>query len=393
MPKTIYINENALRLIKESILVDTVPEDIVAAVANSKTSLGKNPALPDIFGTGFLEKLTSLRFNEAREALKNIGSIEEVDTKNVSNALYHLLNICQDIERPFRQQIEKICFNKVIELFSIPDDSIDFDITLVDSVDLSDASILLEPEEGENDFEFEDMVDADSIRDEIFKRRLLDSMSMGCAIRLTNAITETISEIQKINPRLGDLYRKIMALNDYLLFTKEDFNLTDKNKKQLGTVTLSIGDPDKKPIIRAQGVVFPILLCETIHGCMEFFASHGLPKDKKKAIMVISKSDFLKAEPWDMRLGPALWDTVFKQIDEESEIIPHLYYRLAKLPVKKFNFLMKEIFMKTRKGKRILAKITGNSKREMEYTDFGDQMAKMNPDKSVISDDISPEEL
>jgi hypothetical protein len=55
---------------------------------------------------------------------------------------------------------------------------------------------------------------------------------------------------------------------------------------------------------------------------------------------------------------------------------------------------MKEIFAKTKKGKKIMAKISNKSKRDIQYDKFVDKMTKMKQDKNIITDDfIHPEEL
>ena len=43
-----------------------------------------------------------------------------------------------------------------------------------------------------------------------------------------------ISEIYDIDPKLADLYRKILALNTYLLFTREDLNMTEEEYRNSG---------------------------------------------------------------------------------------------------------------------------------------------------------------
>ena len=60
----------------------------------------------------------------------------------------------------------------------------------------------------------------------------------------------------------------------------------------------------------------------------------------------------------------------------------------------KFNFLMKEVFAKTKKGKGIMSNICGRAKEDIEYDNFADRMDKLKADKSVITDEyISGDEL
>ena len=191
------------------------------------------------------------------------------------------------------------------------------------------------------------------------------------------------------------MYNKIIALNTYLLYTKGDFGLTDKQKMQIGTVEVSLGNEESKVKIEAQGVILPVLMSELIRGFMELFISHGLPKDRRMATIVVGKSDFLKAEPWDMKLGPLLWELFSNTFNDiNSNELPYLLQRVSKLSTNKFNFLMKEVFAKTRKGKEIMSKISNKAKNDIEYDKFVDKMTKMKQDKGIITDDyIHPDEL
>ena len=394
--KHIIITEEQEKALKESILLNSFPEDIADAVYKNKTSIGNNPALPNIFEKGYIEKLVEKRFKGCVDELKKIGEIDDVPDTDMQTVLGKLVLKCQKLEEPHRPELEKIVANYLIDLFGIPDDSIQMELSLVDDVDLSSSSIKLDPADGDEFIEYEDVLDAESIKDEVYKRRLIDAMSMGAGMKISSNIKDYMKEIYEINPTLIDLYRKILALNDYLLFTKEDIGMTEEDKHQFGTVEVVLGQVEESPKILAQGVIFPILLSEAVRGLMELFASHGLPQEFEKAQSVLSKSDYLKAEPWDMRIGPALWEIVSDSFGNgvKTDLIPYLYKRISQLPVKKFNFFMREVLAKTRKGKRMMAKIAEKAQYEKEYSGFEDKMSKFSTDKNVIMDEyIHPDEL
>ena len=394
--KHIIITEEQEKALKESILLNSFPEDIADAVYKNKTSIGNNPALPNIFEKGYIEKLVEKRFKGCVDELKKIGEIDDVPDTDMQTVLGKLVLKCQKLEEPHRPELEKIVANYLIDLFGIPDDSIQMELSLVDDVDLSSSSIKLDPADGDEFIEYEDVLDAESIKDEVYKRRLIDAMSMGAGMKISSNIKDYMKEIYEINPTLIDLYRKILALNDYLLFTKEDIGMTEEDKHQLGTVEVVLGQVEESPKILAQGVIFPILLSEAVRGLMELFASHGLPQEFEKAQSVLSKSDYLKAEPWDMRIGPAWWEIVSDSFGDgvKTDLIPYLYKRISQLPVKKFNFFMREVLAKTRKGKRMMAKIAEKAQYEKEYSGFEDKMSKFSTDKNVIMDEyIHPDEL
>ena len=394
--KTVYISEKILESeeFKKSILMDALPDDVIVKINTHKTSLGNNPSIPDIFDEPFLLKLTEQGFQLSKEKLKEIGEITDVDETELEPALAKLLLQCKELETPYRNELEKICINYVIDLFSVPEETVDIVTELCDEVDLNRDSIILDPLDNDGDVEFVNVEDAMSIKGEVYKRRLLNALSMGAAIRMTD-IESLSEEINQLNPKLTDLYNKIISLNNYLLYTKSDFGFTDENKMQMGTVEVSLATEDSKVKIEAQGVIFPILLTEFIRGFMELFTSHGLPKDRQQAMMVIGKSDFLKAEPWDMKLGPMLWDLLSNTFNDINSVeLPYLLKRISKLNVDKFNYLMKEVFAKTRRGKEIMSKLSFKSKNDIEYDKFVDKMTKMKKDKGVITDEfIHPDEL
>ena len=393
--KTIYINENVLNSeeFKKHILMDTLPDDVVDKIINNKTSLGNNPSIPDIFEEPFLLKMAENGFDNAKNKLKEIGEISDVEETKLGPALSKLILKCKEIEKPYRSELEKICMNFVIDLFRVPDETVDISVSLCDDVDMNRNSFIVDP--NIETPEFDSVKNAISIRGEVYKRRMLNVLCTGAAMRISENFDNFINEINDINPKLIDLYNKIISLNTYLLYTKNDFGIDDNNKMQLGVVEVSLGNDETKSKIESQGVILPILLMETIKGFMELFISHGLPKDVNDAIAVIGRSDFIKAEPWDMKFGPILWDLFYNSSNDVTyDELPYLIKIISELSVNKFNFLMKEIFAKTKKVKHIMSKLSFKAKRNFEYDKFVDKMTKMKTDKGIITDDyIHPDEL
>ena len=393
--KTVIITEEQEKLLAENILLDKLPEDITNAIYKGNTSLRNNPAIPNVFEDSYLEKVLNKRFKEVVEELKKIGEINDVPDNDIPTVLNKLILKCQELEKPYRNELEKLCYNYLVDLFDIPDDTVTIDFRLVDDVDLDTQIIKLDPVQDENDFEYEDLKQVETVKDEVNKRRMLNVLSMGAGIQVSSNIKSYLSEIYDINPKLSDLYRKIIALNNYLLLTRENLGMTDDNKMQIGTVEVILGNEDEKVKIIAQGEIFPVLLSECVRGFMELFASHGLPKDKNLLDIVLSKSDYLKAEPWDMRIGPSLW-TIFSENFEgiDFKTVPYLYKILSSLSCKNFNKIMSEVLAKTATGKRLISKLIEKAKHEKEYNKFSDKMSKLNIDKDIITDEyIHPEEL
>jgi len=380
-------------ILNESVLLDKLPEDIVQDIVQNRTSLGNNPAIPDIFDTPYLLKACQHRFNAIKDRLKEFGTID-ADGNTVEEVLSSLLLKCRKLEEPIRNELERICFNYVIDILGVPEDSVKLTMELTDYIDISGDAIILDPIDGDD--EFDDIEQARSIRSEIMKRRMLDAICFGIGIEeAENIDNEVLEQINELNPELPEIYSQIMALNDYVLFTKSDLEMTDEDSMQLGTVEVGLANEDEKATIHSQGVAFPILLCETIRGFFELFISHGLPSDLELAKTVLGKSDFLKAEPWDMRLGPHMWSMMGRALNDTLfDELPYLFKKVSSLDTDKFNFLMKELLAGTKKGKKIMAHLCRKAKDDKEYERFVDKMDKMNANKGIITDDyIHPDEL
>ena len=324
MSKTIIINEKQLSstLLKESVLLNSLPEDIKNALKKNETSLGLNPVFPEEYGEQFDSKITVKRFKEVKDKLIKIGVIEECD--DLQNAIPQLLNKCQKLESPIKENLEKIAYNYIVSLFNLPEDTIDLSINIVENISDIQMGVSLQSED--SDYEFEDVKHKKSLNAEIKKRRVLNALMTGAAMRLSSNIKTYIAEIYDLEPKLADLYRKIMTLNDYLLFTNNEEMVTEDNRNQLGFSNIILGNAQSKSSVQIEATIFPILLYEEIRAFLELSAAHGLPKKKDDANYVMKKADYLQAEPWDMRLGPALWDSLMACCNDiETEMIPYLF--------------------------------------------------------------------
>lgn len=393
MSKTIIINEKMLRseLLKESVLLNSLPDDIKTALKKNETSLGLNPVFPEEYGESFVSKIAAKRFKDVREKILKIGEIQECD--DIVNAIPQLINKCQKIEEPIKNNLEKIAYNYIIELFNIPEDTVDFNVSLVG--DISNIQMGVNVQSEDIDYEFDDIRHKKALNGEIKKRRVINALMTGAAMRLSSNIKSYIAEIYDLEPKLADLYRKVMTLNEYLLFTNNNEMVTEENRNQLGISNIILGGHQKKSSVHIEGTIFPILLYEEIRAFLELSAAHGLPKKKEEANYVMKKADYLQAEPWDMRLGPALWDSLMNCCGGiETEMIPYLFMKIAKLPVDKFNYLMREVFAETKTGKRIIGKMIAKIQFNNEYDDFTNRLQMKNANISMINDEyIRVEEL
>jgi hypothetical protein len=368
-----------------------LPKNILDIIISNKTSLGDNPALPPELDDKFLVFLVSKYYEDI------LTHFDSVDIDELTMDLSTTMTECKNIEDRNKEALEKTCFNIVNQLFNIPDDTLLIDMKLVNKIDTQQERLV--PESNDN-FSFDSISDMKNLTDEIYKRRLLNALILGAAMYYAENVRSYVDELEEIDDTLSHLYKKILCINSLLLFNLKH-SLNSKHKDG-GKVDVYISDETTPVRIESQGILFPILLEETIRGILELAISHGLPKDKDKAEYVISKADFKLAEIWDQRLGIPLWKQMLKTMDE-VEIDPinmglnFFFMELSQLKPKHFNSAMQEIFANTKNGQKIIKKIANKINYLKELDDFDDYISqKQNTDNEChpINDgDFTSDEL
>lgn len=367
-----------------------LPKHIIKATETNKTSIGNNPCLPPEEETTFITNLLSLYFDDLSKPFE--GKTEE----ELSNELISLLTKTKKMEKNNTEGLEKICLESVGELFQIPSDTIDIECKLVNKIDTQRERLL--PEKTV-EFSFDSIDDMEYLTNEIYKRRVLNSLITGASMYYVKHFKPYFQKIFDIEPELPLLYKKFVDINEYLSYLTKD-TLTYDNANDGGKVDVEITSQDDLVKIKSEGVIFPILLSETIKGILELAISRGLPKEKEKAIYVMSKSDFKLAEIWDMRIGCPLWNLIAKEIKDLGynalEVgINFILMYFAIMPTEDFNKGMKEIFARTKKGKELLNNILEDIMYNKEKDSFDDYVFTKNSELNLINDEemFSPQEL
>lgn len=361
------------------------PEHIIKSAIDGKTSLGKQKAFPQISGDDFLVGLLNDRYNTLQDS---IGDLSETELKDRLNKY---ITKAQKIERNSMQALESLGSRIINDLFKIPQDTINIKMKLVDDIDTS--NIRMTPE-SEPDFTFSDIDSMNRITDEIYKRRLINSIIAGVSAYYGNNVKMYLSELYSINPELPLLYDKINTCNDYLMFiAKERLNPEDLDYTTAGRVDVIISGAGEMPTVESYGITFPVLLEETIKGILEIASTYGLPDDMDEAKFVIGKSDFELAKGWDWRIGYPLWEIFESCIDElgdEYDIkeigLNFIIKELSQLDVNEFNESMQEIFAKTKRGSDVIKEVLDKIIREKGRDDFNNFMSQKSSEFYQLND-------
>lgn len=381
-----------------------LPPFIYKAIANKTTSIGDNEALPPFGDFGFEYSVVKKGFEEADEIISKYverGELESKDVNYLVSVLSEKIEKCKKIEKTLKPQLEKLCENIVNRYFSIPSDTINLKCTLVGEVTPKNAiRVLPESDTEGNIYDFEDAEEAILTNKIILKRRFINCLIQGISHWLSTDLDDLCDTVVEMNDELWGLWFNIIHITDYLLYVKKD-EVNEKHPDLLSYVEVKLGKKGRKTNIEAQGVIFPFLLRDTIRGLMELFSANGLPKDTTKAMYIIRKSDFLVAEPWDLRLGIGIIDvmqTNFKKYHTgllfNTDKIPFFFSDLCKLEVEEFNSVMKNFLLGTRKGEIIANDMDERISHDIDYQKFKDRIVQKNIKTSVINDgDFSKEEL
>lgn len=375
------ITESQMRLIQESINIDEIklPDFIIRSVKEYKTSLGNHPSFPPDDETRFEEKILKKRYYELLTNVKKIdGTKGDVSKQNLINILKDLTIKCKSIEEPIKNELEKICFEYVHKLFGLNHGDLNLECVITDDIKMIAPMTPKKMVE-----EFDDIEHIESLNKEIIKRRLVNSLVQGASIRLSSKYNDMLNELYTLDYRLVELYNNITAINEYLTFVKEQKPTEDNIGGEV-----SVNLTSDEVVIKSSGIIFPVLVFETIKGIMELLSSHGLPEKKEDSEYIISKSDFKLAENWDRRLGVGLWDILMNTIGYNNfSKMPIVFTKLVSMPEPVFQKTMREIFGTTKKGKKTIQNIIEDSDRNIKFSEIEKLSTNDNDDF------FTPEEL
>lgn len=338
---------------------------LVKDIVNQKTSLGKHPIFPEGHEHSFEEKIMGERFSDVVKQYKKSHDVDIIDNNDVINQMQSIFSKTTELESTNKKELEELAIKLIREEYDIDEDLVEIHAELTDNINLEGTK--KNPSPIPFDIDFKNHAEMVNANKEVYKRRFINAMIQGASMNCIHMYHMVDNELSDINPKLINLYTKLMSSADYMYYIidKMDDGVTG------GKVRIEFPTKDNpKPVIHAQGMVFPVLVLELVKGVMEIISAKGLPK-KEIGEYVISKADFLSAEPWDMRIGAALWSRFTNLLDAGDFGIKHLIFdELVMLPVDEFNDKMKEIMAGTKEGKKIIKDISGEINKEIKYDEF-----------------------
>jgi len=360
--------------------------DIERALRTRKHPLGNNPAYPHSDEDAhYEEKVASKRYEDVVNRVKRYHGDDNINPMQMMMEMMPQVMEIMQLEKPHIRRLEELAVEVIKEEFGLTDE-IEFDVEITKNVAMEGV----QDEEGDDEMEFESHEEIEAADAEVKKRRFLNAIINGAAKKGHFLFHMIDDQLSALNPRLMNLYGKVMSTNDFLLWLHPDMAAGGGRGGSQEGGAVRIDMSGEKPKVIAKAFIFPVLLHELVKGVMEVVSNHGLPKDPKLAKHVMSKADFNRGEVWDWRLGPGLWERFVDAIDaNEHDVRYHLYHEIVQMPTAEFNSFMKELLAGTKKGKQALVDLANKIKREMKEDDYDAAMNPDDPDTNIDDIDIT----
>ena len=408
--------------IKEQIEYDgpeRMDQGIQSKLEKGETPMSDNLGLPrkdnDELDNSFEQLVASKRFRDVVEKVKRYTGVNEVTQNqlmNLQGMLMQAVKQVKQIESNNEGYLEQLAVDVVKKELSLPDDAFQYDVELTsmpgqidmskmrkDSEEPEDEDVLdqfgVEENEAEDDLE-NFMAAFEKFDLEKAKRRFINTLIQGASKKGHYMYHLVKDELEKLDPKLLNLYGVLMSVNDLLYWIMPDEMVMKAAESGQGMEGKEeVDDTTDPPTIKAKGLFFPILIHELLKGVYEVLGTQGLPDDPKAADMVMASQDTLPYEIWDLRLGPVIWEKFMASYPEKlydddlREIQNYLFSRFSSLTTDEFFDVAKMIMSGSDDGKKIVAKMVDEIIEELKSQDYEDAISQYDDDDDDDDDDLS----
>jgi hypothetical protein len=328
----------------------------------------KNPAFQE--GSEEIQRLATRRFKQVVDKVRQVTGREAINSPMVARMLfaeiYQKIPQIISIESRHKDALEKLSIDASVDEAQIPKDWFVIESYLNrEPIDTSNFRLAAEELKEENEeevkelmikagFNIEELTPKEILELEKDKRNIINAIIQGTAKKghFLFQKPEVKAKLDAIDPRLYQMYLEIMAMNDFMYFTMDDLVDMASNTGQGIAAMVELNDADggegeggeesADTVIRAYGLIFPMLCHEILKGIEEAKGRYGLPEDPETREKVMGQTDTLPMEAWSIRIGPqvvekirfALPDEMF---DEKNKgLINWFQMELYKLPAEEF---------------------------------------------------------
>jgi hypothetical protein len=281
--------------------------------------------------------MASTRFKEVIERLRRYLKIntEIVNMMDVIRIMNETLEKVKDIESQNADKLEKLAVELIKKEFDLSDDDITFEAKLKteELVDISEIDL---------EETVEDILDFEDFDIELQKRKILNGLVHGSAVKAQYAYFFIEDELEKIHPGLTDMYSILSILSEYGYWVVPVQN----PGVAVGKVKVKIDDGE--PIVMVTSISFPYLVHELAKGVVEVMTQHDDYLNDKQREQIRGKADNLENEAVYLKLGPYMWEKLNDAIYDSNyyDIRNNIIAHLSSLRASEFNAIMKDVLAK-----------------------------------------------
>lgn len=391
---------------------------IQSKLERGETPYSEHPAMPE-GQKNFDQIVASKRFKDVVDKFAHYAGSRQMLRGNnpimslMMTAMNMVTTIAQ-IEQRNKTYLQNLAIDLVMKQMGIPKGKINYIAELVPYGQAGSVQPMQGDEETFDKDEIEDafkenVEDAENHTDDILafedafekfdmekaKRRFMNSLIQGASKKGHYMFELVRDEIERIDPRLLQLYGVSQATLDYLYWLYPEQMVTQAARSGQGQAgTEEVDFETDPPTVRATASTFPILVHELIKGTYEILAAHGLPSDPRQAEMVVKSEDTLTAEIWDVRLGPIFWEKFLEaypnELFEDDKVIiqNYLFSRFSMLDAKEFMNVAKMVLSGSNDGKKYLQKMVNEIVAEIQNQEYEQAMSDDDDDDDDNLDDF-----
>jgi len=297
-------------------------------------------------------------------------------------------------EMRHKRELEQLAVQLVRQEYDVPEDVVDFEAHITGHPEMGGEPIRKtglklrrgnkRPPQGKTEQE---------LKPNVTKRRLMNAMMHGAARKGQNLFHMAQDQLNRIDPSLVQDYSKLMAGNDFMYWGLDDQTIANESEggTHAGQVRVDLSGP--RPKVIAHGMTFPFLLHELTKGILELMSLHGLDADKETRDYVLDKTDNLEAEPWDIRLGPKIWEKFLEALDvDDLPMKSHIFNRLATLPPAEFNSIVHGLLNDQEQAKNAVRELAEEVRRELNQEEVDSALGQFSDEGSAEEHPDGPQE-
>lgn len=249
------------------------------------------------------------------------------------------------IEAPYKDLLEQLAIDMVSEAYPIIDHAgIKIEAKLNEELKVSDVEPEEEPEEDE--LELPPGIELPSGEPpEDVKRRIINGITHGSAIRGSFGYLLFREYLDRIDDTLVDKYGEILK-NVFGMYDDDEAiammlaMLQQGSKIEGGESEAEYNEEEDTFTIKANALVFPMLVHEIVKGLYEILSLQGFSTDTAQNKATVQRVDKIGNEPEDLRYGKFIYDAIndlYAQSGlEDPRIREFLFVEIYKLSEEEF---------------------------------------------------------